>query len=97
MYQRLKNTWEAQAPARQNLILKKLQDKVKRQLGQQPGDVLTTVEPVNNLNKDVLDNLLDSDDNIFSPRESKIADSSVWTLPDEYGSFHSLHIEPRKV
>jgi hypothetical protein len=70
---------------------------VKRQLRQQPRDVLTTVEPVNNPNKDVLDDLLDSDDDIFSPRESKIANSSIWTLLDKYRSFHSLYIEPRKV
>ncbi len=66
---------------------------MKRQLGQQPRDILTTVEPVNNPNKDVLDNLLDSDDDIFSLRESKITNSSVWTLLDKYGSFYSLYIE----
>jgi hypothetical protein len=70
---------------------------VKRQLGQQPRDVSITVEPVNNPNKDVLDNLLDLDNNIFSPRESKIADSSIWTLLDKYRSFYSLYTEPCKV
>jgi hypothetical protein len=71
-YDRLKNTWDAQSEVRKVTILRKLEEKIDRQMGIMKNNMPDTTEAVANPYKDSIDDLLDSDDEMLILSELKI-------------------------